>query len=118
MRVELGDEIGEADRVVVEHGDVAGRLIGDVHLVPWSTRRMSVPPMEITSSSGCGEKMSTRFGKDARRANAVRSPGCLACAGLPPGQPVIVACRWRKTLTLMSYAGPRSASRSCRPSSL
>ena len=34
VRVELGDEIGEADRVVVEHGDVARRLIGDVHLVP------------------------------------------------------------------------------------
>ena len=28
------DEIGEADRVVVEHGDVAGRLVGHVHLVP------------------------------------------------------------------------------------
>ena len=35
-----------------------------------------------------------------------RSPGCLAWAGLPPGQPVIVDCRWRKTLMLMSYAGP------------
>ena len=34
MLVELGDEIGVADRVVVEHGDVARRLVGDVHLVP------------------------------------------------------------------------------------
>ena len=34
MRVELGHEIGEADRIVVEHGDVARRLIGDVHFVP------------------------------------------------------------------------------------
>ena len=34
LLVELGDEIHEADRIVVEHRDVAGRLVGDVHLVP------------------------------------------------------------------------------------
>ena len=33
VRVELGDEVGEADRIVVEHRDVAGRLVGDVHFV-------------------------------------------------------------------------------------
>ena len=31
--VELRRELGVADRIVVEHRDVAGRLIGDVHLV-------------------------------------------------------------------------------------
>ena len=33
VRVELGHELGEANRIVVEHGDVAGRLVGDVHFV-------------------------------------------------------------------------------------
>ena len=33
VAIELGGKLGETDRIVVEHGDVAGRLIGDVHVV-------------------------------------------------------------------------------------
>ena len=40
VSIELGDEVGVADRIVVEDGDVAGGLVGDVDLVSLSTRRI------------------------------------------------------------------------------
>ncbi len=73
--------------------------------------------MLITSSSGCGEKITTRLGKIVSVVRRM-SPGRFFSSGLPPGQPVIVSCSLRKTSMLMLYAGPRSASRSCRPASL
>src|SRR5215216_7246906 len=34
MRIELGHKIGEADRIIVEHRDIARGLIGHMHFVP------------------------------------------------------------------------------------
>ena len=46
--VETIDEMQEADYFFVTYGNV--------------TKRRIVPPMEITSSSGCGENTTIRFG--------------------------------------------------------
>ena len=47
---------------------------------------MKVPPIEITSSSGWGERISTVFGNGFAGTGRVLS----SAFGLPPGQPVIV----------------------------
>ena len=102
VAIELGDEIGEADRVVVEHGDVAGGLVGDVDLVALVD--------EADQRAAHGDHVVVRVGREDEHAlgedvvvsGASGRPGCLAWAGLPPGQPVIVACSSRKTSMLMS----------------
>ena len=46
---------------------------------------MSVPPIEITSSSGWGENTSTRLGKISSRVCGRICPACLACGRLAAG---------------------------------
>ena len=58
---------------------------------------MNVPPIEITSSSGCGEKTITRLGKGDEGTGRVES----SALGLPPGQPVMVCWRSLKTSMLI-----------------
>ena len=108
----------EANRVVVEHGDVAGGLVGDVHLVPLVDQPDERAAHRDHVVVRVRREDEHALGEDRRRRSAACRRRCLAWAGLPPGQPVIVACRSRNTSMLMSYAGPGSASRSCRPSSL
>jgi hypothetical protein len=72
---------------------------------PWSQRRMKVPPIEMTSSSGCGLKTSTRLGKmSGSRACIVDALAGdeLGAAGLAAGPAGDGGCRARKTSMLMS----------------
>ena len=87
---------------------------------PWSQRRMNVPPIEITSSSGCGLNTSTRFGKTSSPlpASTPFPTTNFGRPGLPAGHPVIVRWRLLKTAMLVSYAPPFALSRPCRPFSL
>ena len=63
---------------------------------PWSASRIKVPPMEITSSSGCGERLSPAC------AGSARSGLCVSSAlGFPPGQPVMVCCSLLNTSILI-----------------
>ncbi len=65
---------------------------------PCFTSRLIVPPIEITSSSGCGENTIILFGKG----KALSGRSVSSAFGLPPGQPVIVCCRSLNTRILTS----------------
>ena len=69
---------------------------------------MKVPPIEMTSSSGCGEKRSTVLGYGAAATGRVLS----SAFGLPPGQPVMVCWRSLKTSMLILSNGPAYSSSS------
>src|SRR3546814_10716193 len=57
--------------------------------------------MEITSSSGCGEKIIYRFFAGSRRSGRWLS----SALALPPGQPVMVCCSWLNLSILIWYTG-------------
>ena len=55
---------------------------------PWETNLSKVPPIEITSSSGCGLKINTLFLAGLDLSGLLLSSD----SGFPPGQPVIDLC--------------------------
>ena len=101
MPIEFGDEIGEPDRVGVEHGDIAGGLIGDMHFVPLIDQAEQRAAHRDHVVIGMGREDHDPLGKD-RVGAAADVAGRLRGSGLPPGQPVIVSCIARNTSTLMS----------------
>ena len=98
-------------------------LVGDVHLVALLAQADERAAHADHVVVGVRAEDDDALGEDRRRWRGGR-PGAVGLRrssrrrGLPPGQPVMVACRSRKTSMLMSYAPPRLASSSCRPCSL
>ena len=99
---QLGGGVQVLQHHVVVDGNVAGGLEATCTKWPWETRRMKVPPIEITSSSGWGEKISTVLGNGAAGTGRVLS----SAFGLPPGQPVMVCCRSLNTSMFTLSKGP------------
>lgn len=88
---------GPSERLVGD-GIGARDLVRDMDLVAVFRRRQRVPPIPMTSSSGCGDRTNTRFGntlaEGARSGRTGASPGLVRLGSRPPGQPVIVCWSW------------------------
>ena len=96
-----GEALDETQLAVVRHELNLDKPM-PVQYVLWLGKALSLdlglPPIEITSSSGCGLKIRTRFGNGAARSGREVS----SAWGLPPGQPVMVCCSSLNTRMLIS----------------
>ena len=87
-RCQPPQEVDVAAHVVVEHGDVAAGHVGEVISFSFSTSLRRMPPIEITSSSGWGEKQMIRWSRGSLRVPRILAPSALKTSPLSaPGEP-------------------------------